>query len=98
MLRSNPEPAMPLTHIDEPAEVDAFGIRFTMDHYGERVRCHAFRSAITAMADHAATSDEDLLAMFELNRPLYERLANNLFDAGHRNPWIEVYLVPAQPA
>ncbi|WP_428350874.1 DUF1488 family protein [Lichenifustis flavocetrariae] len=68
-----------------------------MEQRGERVRCHVLRSAITATAKHAAVNAEDLLAMFDLNRPLFERLASNLFDAGHRNPWIEGFLVPAPP-
>ena len=81
--------AVPLTAVDEAGEVDAFGIRFVMEQRGERVRCHVFRSAITATAEHAVVSDEDLLALFQKGRSMFERLASNLFDAGHRNPWIE---------
>ena len=88
---------MPLTSVDEPGEVDAFGIRFTMEQRGERVRCHVFRSAVTAAAGHGVLSDADLLAMFQQNRPMFERLANHLFDAGHRTPWIETVTHPASP-
>ena len=85
---------MPLTAINEPAEVDAFGVRFTMNDRGERIRCHVFRSAINAPELNRAASDEDLLARFERNRRMFERLASNLFDAGHKTPWIEPFIVP----
>ncbi|MCW6506974.1 DUF1488 family protein [Lichenifustis flavocetrariae] len=84
---------MPLTHIDEPGEVDAFGVRFTMEERGHRVRCHVFRSAITATADRRAASDADLLEMFQACRGVLERHASSLYDAGHRNPWIEAIVI-----
>ena len=85
---------MPLTAIDAPGEVDAFGVRFTMDERGKPVRCHVFRNAINHMEDHPAGSDDELLARFQRSRTLFERLASNLYDAGHRTPWIEAFGTP----
>jgi Protein of unknown function (DUF1488) len=90
---ANPDASMPLTAIDEPGEVDAFGVRFTMDDCGKRVRCHAFRSSINRMEDHAARNDEELLARFQKNRAMFEHMASALYDAGHRTPWIELLVV-----
>ncbi len=82
---------MPLTARNEPGEVDAFGVRFTMEERGRPVRCHVFRSALDLIEEHAAGSDDELLARFQRSRALFERLANNLYDAGHRTPWIEAF-------
>jgi hypothetical protein len=84
---------MPLTAIDEPGQVDAFGVRFTMEERGKRVRCHVFRSAINHVEDHAAADDAELLARFQKSRTMFERLASNLYDAGHQTPWIEVFSI-----
>ena len=80
---------MPLTSTDEPAEVDAFGLRFTMEERGKRVRCHIFRYVIHGLDDHPASSAEEQLARFKANRGIFERLASRLYDAGHQTPWIE---------
>jgi hypothetical protein len=80
---------MPLTSIDEPAEVDAFGVRFTMEERGRRVRCHVFRSAIHDLEDYPAGSADEQLARFKANRGVFERQASRLYDAGHQTPWIE---------
>lgn len=82
---------MPLTATDSPGEVDAFGVRFTMQERGRPVRCHVFRAAIDYLDDRAAGSDAELLARFQRNRALFERLASDLYDAGHRTPWIEAF-------
>lgn len=82
---------MPLTTLDEPAAVDPFGVRFVMAERDKRVPCHVFRSAINHLEDRAAGSDEDLLARFQRSRALFERLASDLYDAGHRTPWIEAF-------
>ncbi len=84
---------MPLTAIDEPGTVDAFGVRFTMEERGRPVRCHGFRAAIDATSERASGNNEVLLDRFERSRALFERLASNLYDAGHRNPWIEGFIV-----
>ncbi len=86
---------MPLTAVDKPGEVDAFGVRFTMEERGKMVRCHVFRSAINQIEDHAACNDEELLQRFAKSRGMFERLASNLYDAGHRTPWIDAFLVSA---
>ncbi len=82
---------MPLTAIDDPGEVDAFGVRFTMEERGKRVRCHVFRSALDRIEDHATRTDDELLSRFQRSRGLFEQLASNLYDAGHRTPWIGVF-------
>lgn len=82
---------MPLTAVKEPGEVDAFGVRFMMEEREKRVRCHVFRAAIDHLEERSAGNDEDTLARFERNRWMFERLASNLYDAGHRTPWIGVF-------
>ncbi len=73
---------------NDPAVVDAFGVRFTMTDREKRVRCHVFKAAIDAMSPEA----EDLLSSFKKNRGVFARLASNLYDAGHRNPWIDAVM------
>jgi hypothetical protein len=82
---------MPLTATEQPGEVDAFGVRFTMEERGRPVRCHIFRAAIDHLEDRPAASNAELLARFQRSRAMFERLASNLFDAGHRTPWIESF-------
>ena len=79
---------MPLTSTNEPAEVDAFGVRFTMEERGTRVRCHIFRSAINDLDDFPANTADEQLALFKANRGTFERQASRMYDAGHQNPWI----------
>ena len=85
---------MPLTALDEPGVVDPFGIRFSMEERGKVVRCHVFRAAVEFVDELPANTDAELLARFQRSRGLFERLASNLYDAGHRNPWIEASIVP----
>ena len=85
---------MPLTSTNEPGEVDAFGVRFTMEQRGERVRCHIFRAALDYLDDDVASSNGELLSRFEKSRGMFERLASNLYDAGHRTPWIDAVMMP----
>lgn len=80
---------MPLTAVDEPATVDAFGVCFTVEERGKLVRCHVFRSAIYIVEQSTPKPSADLLASFQAARPLFERIASDLYDAGHRNPWID---------
>ena len=82
---------MPLTPVKEPGEVDAFGVRFTMEDRGTKVRCHVFRAAIDHIEERAAGSPAETLARFEKSRWMFERLASNLYDAGHRTPWIGAF-------
>lgn len=81
---------MPLTAVDMPGVVDAFGVQFTMEDRGTPVRCHVFRNAITSLEQRTPRGDQ-LLSAFQRNRGLFERLASNLYDAGHRTPWIDVF-------
>ena len=83
---------MPLSHIEEPGEVDAFGVRFTMEERGRLVRCHVFRAAIDKLQERQAPNDDELLARFQSYRAMFERLASNLYDAGHQTPWIDVFM------
>lgn len=85
---------MPLTTLDEPGEVDAFGVRFMMEDRGKLVRCHVFRSAINHVEESTARTDADLLARFQKGRGLYEQVAMRLYDAGHRTPWVEPFNLP----
>lgn len=82
---------MPLTSIDEPGVVDAFGVCFAMEEHGRLVRCHVFRNALNQVEGQAAMNDGELLVSYQKHRVLFERLASNMFDAGHRNPWIEAF-------
>ncbi len=82
---------MPLTALKEPGEIDAFGVRFTMMDRDKVVRCHVFRAAIDHIEERPAGNDEDALARFEKSRWMFERLASNLYDAGHRTPWIGAF-------
>ena len=88
-VTNNADQSMPLTSMDEPAVVDAFGVRFTMEERGRPVRCHIFRSAINDLDEHPAGSEAEQLARFKANRGAFERQASRLYDAGHRTPWIE---------
>ena len=81
---------MPLTPHDSPGEVDAFGVRFWMSSLDRPVRCHAFRAALDYLEDRAAHTAQEILERFDKNRPRLEALASDLFDAGHRTPWISV--------
>ncbi len=82
---------MPLTALNRPAEIDAFGVRFTMEDRGKLVRCHVFRAAIDFIEERAARTDDELMARFQGNRGLFERMASDLYDAGHRTPWIGIF-------
>ncbi len=82
---------MSLTATDLPAEIDSFGIRFTMQDFRGPVRCHVFRSAIDHLEGSHARTDKEALARFEKNRKRFEVLADNLYAAGHRTPWIAVH-------
>ena len=81
---------MPLTALAEPGVPDAFGIHFDMEDRGRRVRCHVFRGAILAVEQRPAAG-RDVLSAFQRSRPMFERLASNLYDAGHRTPWVDVF-------
>ena len=81
---------MPLTAVDEPGVLDAFGVNFTMTDRGDPVRCHVFRNAILTVEQRTARGDE-VLSAFQRSRGMFERLASNLYDAGHRTPWIDVF-------
>ena len=85
---------MPLTPLNEPGEVDAFGVRFTMEERGRLVRCHVFKSAINQVEGQRTSTGKQLLALFEKHRAFFERLASNLFDSGIQTPWIEAHAVP----
>ena len=81
---------MPLSAVDQPGGVDAFGCHFHRTARGEPVRCHVFASAIITAEDCSARPDE-LLAAFQRSRKLFEREASVLYDAGHRTPWVETF-------
>jgi len=78
--------------MNEPGEVDAFGILFNMEDRGKLVRCHVFRAAMDRVEDHASQDSDELIARFQKSRRMFEQLASNLYDAGHRTPWIDAYL------
>lgn len=81
---------MPLTAVDKPGVVDAFGVHFDMEDRGSPVRCHVFRSAVASL-EQRTLRDDALLSAFQRSRGMLERLASNLYDAGHRTPWIDVF-------
>ncbi len=81
---------MPLTSVDQPGVLDAFGVHFDMKNRDELVRCHVLRGAILSVEMRSARGD-DVLSAFQRSRAMFERLASNLYDAGHRTPWIDVF-------
>ena len=82
---------MPLTATDLPAEVDAFGVRFTMQDWTGTVRCHVFRAALDHLEERPARTPQETLDRFNKSRGRFERLASRLHDAGHRTPWVAVH-------
>ncbi|WP_131116317.1 DUF1488 family protein [Lichenihabitans psoromatis] len=82
---------MPLTTMNEPGEVDAFGVRFKMEDHGKVVRCHVFRAAIDQGETRVSRTDDDRLARFQRSRALFELRASHLYDAGHRTPWVDAW-------
>ncbi len=82
---------MPLTATVLPAEIDAFGVCFTMRDRTGPVRCHVFRSTIDHLEDSHARTDAEALMRFEKERRRFERLASNLHAGGHQTPWITVH-------
>jgi hypothetical protein len=82
---------MPLTPLNEPGEIDAFGVRFSMEDRGKLVRCHVFRAAVEFIEERPARTNDELIARFQANRRVFERMASDLYDAGHRTPWIGVF-------
>jgi hypothetical protein len=82
---------MPLTTVDDPGEIDPFGVRFTMEDGGTFVRCHIFRAAMDHMEDRAIRTDDERLARFQKARGLFESVASRMYDAGHRTPWIDIF-------
>lgn len=79
---------MPLTPTDLPAAIDAFGARFVMRGLDGPVTCHVFREAIDELEESYTRTDEEALRRVEHHRKRLEQLASQMFDGGHRTPWI----------
>ena len=81
---------MRLTRTDDPAVIDPFGLHFTMQGREGPVRCHVFSAAIDELEESHARTGAEMLRRFTVHRARLERVADRMYGAGHRTPWINV--------
>jgi len=79
-----------LTSTDQPAQIDPFGLVFTMNSRDGVVRCHVFREAIDELEESHARNPAEILRLFDVHRRRLERVADQMYGAGHKTPWINV--------
>lgn len=82
--------ALRLTRTDLPAVLDAFGLHFTMQGREGPVRCHVFRDAVDELEESHARNGAEMLRRFAAHRTRLEQVADRMYGAGHRTPWINV--------
>ncbi len=88
---------MPLKGDGRPARSHPLGVVFDMlSHFGT-VRCHVMRSAVDHLGDGQARGGVEVVSRFERNRVMFEAVASDLHDSGHRSPWIMVEHVIGPP-
>ena len=81
---------MRLISTDQPAQIDPFGLVFTMANRDGVVRCHVFRDAVDELEESHARNDAEMLRRFSVHRRRLERVADRMHGAGHATPWINV--------
>ncbi len=79
-----------LTSTALPAEIDPFGLVFVMQGRDGPVRCHVFRAAVDELEESFTRTDAEALRRFDRHRGRLEQVADRMYGAGHRTPWINV--------
>ncbi len=81
---------MRLNSTNQPAQIDPFGLVFTMQGQDGIVRCHVFRGAVDELENSHARDDAEMLRRFTAHRRRLEAVAERMHGAGHATPWINV--------
>ena len=81
---------MRLTSTGQPAQIDPFGLVFTMESREGLVRCHVFREAVDELEESHARNGDEMLRRFTAHRRRLEAIADRMYGAGHKTPWINV--------